>query len=45
MENLDELREELLSKASSAESLETLEELRVAVLGRNGQLTKLMTIK
>ena len=42
MENLDELREELLSKASSAESLETLEELRVAVLGRNGQLTKLM---
>ena len=42
MENLDELREELLFKASSAESLETLEELRVAVLGRNGQLTKLM---
>ncbi|MEX2617509.1 MAG: phenylalanine--tRNA ligase subunit alpha [Alphaproteobacteria bacterium] len=42
MENLDELREQLLSAVASADSLDALEEIRIAALGRKGQVTELM---
>ena len=42
MENLDALREELLSAVGGADSLEALEELRVSALGRKGRVTELM---
>ena len=35
MENLDALREELLSAVGGADSLDALEELRVSALGRS----------
>ena len=42
MENLDALREELLSAVGGADSLDVLEELRVSALGRKGRVTELM---
>jgi len=42
MENLDALREELLSAVGGVDSLDALEELRVSALGRKGRVTELM---
>ncbi len=42
MENLDELREQLLSAVATADSLDALEEIRISALGRKGQVTELM---
>ncbi len=42
MENLDQLREELLAEVSGADSLDALEEIRVSTLGRKGRVTELM---
>ena len=42
MENLDQLREELLASVTGADSLEALEEIRVSALGRKGRVTELM---
>ena len=41
MENLDELRDDLLSQVKAAD-LETLEDLRVLALGRSGTITKMV---
>ena len=42
MENLDQLREELLASVTGAQSLDALEEIRVSTLGRKGRVTELM---
>ncbi len=42
MENLDQLREELLAEVSGADTLDALEEIRVSTLGRKGRVTELM---
>ena len=42
MENLDQLREELLASVTGAETLDALEEIRVSALGRKGRVTELM---
>jgi phenylalanyl-tRNA synthetase alpha chain len=42
MDNLDSIRDQLLTQIISASSLDALEQLRVAALGRNGQVTGLL---
>jgi phenylalanyl-tRNA synthetase alpha chain len=42
MEDLDQLREELLTAIAAADNLDALEAIRVAALGRKGQVTELM---
>jgi len=42
MENLDAAREEWLRQVTAASSLDALEQIRVAALGRNGQITQLL---
>ena len=42
MENLDQIREELLAAVGAAADLSALESIRVAALGRKGQVTELM---
>ena len=42
MENLDELREELLSAVAAADSVDALESISVSALGRKGRVTELM---
>ncbi|MBP5353099.1 MAG: phenylalanine--tRNA ligase subunit alpha [Alphaproteobacteria bacterium] len=42
MENLDKLKEEILQKISASNVLKELEDVRVAVLGKKGQLTEMM---
>lgn len=42
MENLSDLQEEILQKISSAKALKELDDVRVAVLGKKGQLTEMM---
>lgn len=42
MENLDQLREELLASVTAADSLDTLESIRVSALGRKGRITEMM---
>ncbi len=42
MENLDTLRDECLSEVESAKSIEALEDIRIALLGRKGRVTALM---
>jgi phenylalanyl-tRNA synthetase alpha chain len=41
-DDLDKLRHDLLGKVKEAESLETLDEVRVGALGKKGRLTQLM---
>ena len=41
MENLDELRDDLLSQVKAAD-LEALEDLRVLALGRSGTITEMV---
>lgn len=42
MENLDQLREELLASVTAADSLDALESIRVSALGRKGRITEMM---
>ena len=42
MENLDAIREDWLRQIAAAGNAEALEQLRVSILGRNGQLTALL---
>ena len=42
MENLDQLREDLLTAVAAADSVDALEAIRVAALGRKGRVTELM---
>ncbi len=42
MENLDQIREELLAAVGAAADLSALESIRVAALGRKGRVTELM---
>jgi phenylalanyl-tRNA synthetase alpha chain len=42
MESLDHLRDEILRRVRQAASLEALEQVRIAVLGRKGRVTELM---
>jgi phenylalanyl-tRNA synthetase alpha chain len=42
MENLDHIRDEILRRIKAATSLDALEQVRVAVLGRKGRVTELM---
>ncbi len=42
MENLDSIRQTFLSQISTASDLDALEQIRVAVLGRSGQVTALL---
>jgi phenylalanyl-tRNA synthetase alpha chain len=42
MENLDQLRDELLTAVAAADSLDALESIRVSALGRKGRVTELM---
>lgn len=42
MENLDQLREELLTSVAAADSLDALESIRVSALGRKGRITEMM---
>ena len=42
MDSLDSTREEFLRQITAAASLDALEQIRVAALGRNGQVTGLL---
>jgi phenylalanyl-tRNA synthetase alpha chain len=42
MENLDQLREELLASVTAADSLDALDSIRVSALGRKGRITEMM---
>ena len=42
MEDLDKLRDELLAGVAAADDLAALEDQRVAALGRNGRITRMM---
>ncbi|NKB54784.1 MAG: phenylalanine--tRNA ligase subunit alpha [Alphaproteobacteria bacterium] len=42
MENLDQLREELLASVAAADSLDALDSIRVSELGRKGRVTEMM---
>ena len=42
MENLDAVREDWLRQIAAAENADSLEQLRVSILGRSGQLTALL---
>ncbi len=42
MENLDQLREELLASVTAADSLDALDAIRVSALGRKGRVTEMM---
>ena len=41
-EQLEKIKEEALQQISSAESLDTLNDIRVAYLGKKGELTSLL---
>ena len=42
MENMDDLKKELLAEVEKASDMKSLEEVRVAVLGKKGKITELM---
>ena len=42
MENLNSIKEEILQKIESAESDDTVEEIRISELGKKGRISKLL---
>lgn len=42
MENMDDLKKELLAAVTAAADMKSLEEVRVSVLGKKGRITELM---
>ena len=42
MENLDELKQEVLNKINTSSELKELDEIRVSILGKKGKLTEQM---
>ena len=42
MENIENLKKELVAEIETAQDLKSLEEVRVAIIGKKGKLTALM---